>query len=93
MKHISHVIQEFSLSIIKRKKKCLHFLFHVWFLDDQLVLSLLDFSFPALSALPTTLTFLIQQICHEPEIQRKIQDEIDHVVGEGRAPNLDDRFK
>lgn len=36
---------------------------------------------------------MMQQICHEPEIQTKIQKEIDTVVGEGRLPNLDDRIK
>lgn len=64
-----------------------------FFSDDQLILSLIDFAFPALTALSTTVTFLIQQICHEPEVQRKIQDEIDHVVGQGRLPTLDDRIK
>lgn len=39
------------------------------------------------------MTFMIQQICNEPDIQRKIQAEIDQVVGQGRAPNLDDRIK
>lgn len=63
------------------------------YLDDQLILTCIDFAFPALSALSTTVTFLIQQICHDPEIQYKIQSEIDQVVGEGRAPTLDDRIK
>lgn len=61
--------------------------------DDQLILTCIDFAFPALSALSTTVTFLFQKICHDPEIQYKIQSEIEHVVGEGRAPNLDDRIK
>lgn len=52
-----------------------------------------DISLPALSSLPTTMTFLIQQICLEPEIQTKIQAEIYRVVGEGRLPTLDDRIK
>lgn len=65
----------------------------IFVLDDQLVLSLIDFSFPPFSALSTTVTFLFQLICHEPDVQRKIQSEIDRVVGQGRAPNLDDRIK
>lgn len=56
-------------------------------------MSLVDFSFPTLSTLATTITFLIQQILHEPELQRKIQGEIDDIVGQGRAPTLDDRIK
>lgn len=63
------------------------------FTDEQLILTCIDFSFPALSALSTTVTFLIQQICLEPEIQEKIQKEIDNVVGHGRLPTLDDRIK
>ncbi|XP_055296744.1 probable cytochrome P450 304a1 [Sitodiplosis mosellana] len=59
---------------------------------DQLILACIDFAFPALTALSTTVTFLFQQICHEPEVQRKIQEEIDHVVGQGRFPTLDDRI-
>lgn len=49
--------------------------------------------FPASTGLPATITFLLQQICHDPEIQRKIQEEIDDVVGQGRTPTLDDRVK
>lgn len=62
-------------------------------LDDQLILTCLDFSFPPLSALSATITFLIQQIFIQPEIQSKIQNEIDNVVGSGRLPTLDDRTK
>lgn len=67
--------------------------FHISFSDDQLTLACIDFAFPALTALSTTVTFLFQQICHEPEVQRKIQEEIDNVVGQGRFPTLDDRIK
>lgn len=67
------------------------FNFLILYLDDQLILTCIDFAFPALSALSTTVTFLIQKICHDPDIQYKIQSEIDQVVGEGRAPTLDDR--
>lgn len=49
--------------------------------------------FPASTGLPSTMTFLLQQLCHEPEIQRKIQSEIDEVIGRSRPPTLDDRVK
>lgn len=63
------------------------------FSDDQLILTCIDFAFPSLSAISMTVTFLIQQVCIDPNVQKKIQDEIDHVVGEGRLPTLDDRIK
>lgn len=68
-------------------------LFFILLTDDQLILTCIDFSFPALSAVNTVVTFLIQQICIQPEIQKKIQNEIDKVVGQGRMPTLDDRIK
>lgn len=61
--------------------------------DEQLILTLIDFSFPALSAVPATIAFLFQQIFLEPDIQQKIQREIDQFVGQGRAPTLNDRVK
>lgn len=61
--------------------------------DEQLLLICVDFAFPSLSALSVTISFLIQQIYIEPEIQTKIQNEIDMVVGGGRLPTLDDRIK
>lgn len=61
--------------------------------DEQLVLTCVDFSFPALSAVPATIAFLFQQMLLCPEIQQKIQNEIDQVVGHGRAPTLSDRVK
>lgn len=57
------------------------------------MMTCVDFAFPPFSALSTTMTFLVQLICHKPDIQRKIQEEIDRVIGEGRRPTLDDRIK
>lgn len=64
-----------------------------FFSVEQLIFTCIDLAFPASTGLPSTVTFLLQQICHEPEIQQKIQNEIDDVVGQGRAPTLDDRIK
>lgn len=61
--------------------------------DDQLVLTCIDFMFPSMSAIPSTLSFLFTQMQFNPEMQQKIHDEIDHVVGQGRPPTLDDRIK
>lgn len=62
-------------------------------IDEQLLMTCVDFGFPPFSALSTTMTFMVQLVCHKPEIQRKIQQEIDQVIGEGRLPTLDDRVK
>ncbi|CAB3239007.1 unnamed protein product [Arctia plantaginis] len=58
---------------------------------DQLVLTCVDYSFPAASAVQFTLTFLVERLLLQPEIQDKIHEEIDRVVGRDRLPNLDDR--
>lgn len=63
------------------------------FSDEQLIFICIDLMFPASTGLPSTMTFLLQQLCHEPEIQRKIQSEIDEVIGRSRPPTLDDRVK
>lgn len=58
-----------------------------------MVLTCVDFALPTLTTIPSTVTFLFQQIFQEPDVQRKIQAEIDRVVGQGRTPTLDDRIK
>lgn len=52
----------------------------------------MDFFLPVTSSVPQTITFLLQQLCHDPLVQQKIQAEIDDVAGD-RAPTLDDRAK
>lgn len=58
---------------------------------DQLVLTCTDYMFPTASAGETVLTLLIEQILLQPEIQVKIHEEIDRIVGRDRIPTLDDR--
>uniref|UniRef100_A0A1L8E4N0 Putative cytochrome n=1 Tax=Nyssomyia neivai TaxID=330878 RepID=A0A1L8E4N0_9DIPT len=59
---------------------------------EQLILLCADFFFPALTAVPVTIGFLLQRLLHQPEILTKMQKEIDEVVGSGRLPELDDRI-
>ncbi|XP_061391949.1 uncharacterized protein LOC133327408 [Musca vetustissima] len=61
------------------------------FNHKQFVMALIDFTFPAITNLGTTLAFLIQYFLLYPEVQKKMQKEIDTVVGPGRFPTLDDR--
>lgn len=51
----------------------------------------MDFSLPAVTAIPVQISLFFQWILLHPEIAKKIQNEIDANVGEGRLPCLDDR--
>nr|XP_033329530.1 probable cytochrome P450 304a1 [Megalopta genalis] len=61
------------------------------FSEKQLLMTLVDFMFPALSAMPSTITQLIKNMMHHPEAARKVQEEIDSVVGTGRIVTWEDR--
>lgn len=54
---------------------------------------MVDFFVPATANVENTVTSLFQLLCKHPEIQKKIHEEIDNVVGHGRLPTLDDRIK
>ncbi|XP_026737591.1 probable cytochrome P450 304a1 isoform X1 [Trichoplusia ni] len=58
---------------------------------DQLVLTCTDYTFPAASAVEFVLAMLVERLLLQPEIQDKIHEEIDRVVGRDRLPTLDDR--
>lgn len=51
-----------------------------------------DFFFPSLTAVPVTFAFLIQRFLLQPDALKKMQREIDELVGVGRLPELDDRI-
>lgn len=53
----------------------------------------LDFLTPSLVANSVAVTQVLQVLCKFPEVQKRIQDEIDNVVGQGTMPCLDDRVK
>ncbi|EDV49299.1 probable cytochrome P450 304a1 [Drosophila erecta] len=58
---------------------------------DQMIMGLVDFSFPAFTAIGVQLSLLIQYLMLYPAVLRRIQSEIDEVVGYGRLPTLEDR--
>ncbi|XP_017464536.1 PREDICTED: probable cytochrome P450 304a1 [Rhagoletis zephyria] len=58
---------------------------------EQFIMDLVDFSFPTFSATGAQMGFLIQYFLHYPEVLKRVQAEIDSVVGRGRLPTLEDR--
>nr|CAD7263016.1 unnamed protein product [Timema shepardi] len=60
---------------------------------DQLLMIGIDMVFPTASTLPSMITFTVLLLTQHPEIQEKVQNEIDTVVGRHRLPSLDDRAK
>ncbi|XP_063619467.1 probable cytochrome P450 304a1 [Cydia splendana] len=58
---------------------------------DQLILICTDYMFPSATAGESVIQILVEQMFLHPEIQDKIHEEIDRVVGRDRMPNLDDR--
>ncbi|KAG7307930.1 hypothetical protein JYU34_006546 [Plutella xylostella] len=58
---------------------------------DQLVMTCVDYTFPAASAVEQVLSFMVERLLLQPEVQEKVHEEIDRVVGRARPPSLDDR--
>ncbi|XP_029169957.1 probable cytochrome P450 304a1 [Nylanderia fulva] len=63
-----------------------------YFTEEQMIILIVDMIFPALSALPTTITHAIKHLMHNPKVMKKVQDEIDSVVGTGRFVTWEDRI-
>ncbi|XP_017868613.1 PREDICTED: probable cytochrome P450 304a1 [Drosophila arizonae] len=59
----------------------------------QFIMALIDFSFPAFTAVGSQLSLIVQYLMLYPEVTKRIQREIDEVVGCGRLPDLEDRQK
>lgn len=57
----------------------------------QFIMGLIDFSFPAFTAIGVQLSLMIQYLMLYPKVAQRIQAEIDEVVGCGRLPTLEDR--
>ncbi|XP_034936051.1 probable cytochrome P450 304a1 [Chelonus insularis] len=61
------------------------------FSEEQLIMVAVDFMFPALSAVPAVLGHCIKYMLHNPKVMKRVQKEIDDVIGYERLPGLDDR--
>lgn len=64
-----------------------------FFADDQLIMTCTDFFMPTSVSTPMVVAFFLRQMIFNPQMKRRIQDEIENVVGRSRLPTLDDRNK
>lgn len=67
--------------------------FYLYFAVQQLVMTCVDFLLPTFSTISAAVSCMVLRWCVEPSVLRRIQTEIDAVVGGSRLPNLDDRVK
>ncbi|XP_029663810.1 probable cytochrome P450 305a1 [Formica exsecta] len=63
------------------------------FSDDNLIVTLLDFFIAGTKTTTATLDFLFMQIANHQDVQHKLHEEIDVVIGPNRLPTLEDRVK
>ncbi|KAF5307363.1 hypothetical protein FQR65_LT07080 [Abscondita terminalis] len=61
------------------------------FTEKQLLWTIVDNFFPAPNIIEPSLSMLWVHLCMFPEVQVKVQEEIDRVVSRSRLPTLDDR--
>ncbi|OWR44462.1 cytochrome P450 CYP304F2 [Danaus plexippus plexippus] len=85
--HLRHFIDVYVKKMKEEEKDTKRSTFSV----EQLQLICTDYMFPAASAVQAVLTFLVERLLIQPEVQDRIHEEIDRVVGRDRMPSLDDR--
>jgi hypothetical protein len=53
----------------------------------------IDYLFPATTTVTSTLNFAMAFLVNYPDLQTKMQKELDDVIGRERLPTLDDRAR
>jgi len=61
--------------------------------DEQLAVTGTELLIPATTTVSSTLHFAMVVLLNYPEVQTKMQQEMDTVVGRDRLPTLDDRAR
>ncbi|XP_042856202.1 cytochrome P450 2L1-like [Penaeus japonicus] len=61
--------------------------------DRDLFILILDLYFAGSETVANTLTFMIFYLAAHPDVQRKLQDEIDQVLPEGTLPSMEDKIR
>lgn len=79
-------IDEFLQEMFTQKNK------NTVFSDDNLIVTLLDLFIAGVKTTTATLDSLFLQIVNNQDVQRKLHEEIDVVIGPNRLPNLEDRI-
>jgi cytochrome P450 len=63
------------------------------FTEEQLHVIGIDYLFPASTTVTATLNFAMVFLMNYPDVQTKMQEELDVVIGRDRLPTLDDRAR
>jgi hypothetical protein len=61
--------------------------------EEQLRVACMDYMLPATTTVTATLNFAVAFLLNYPEVQAKLQQELDTKVGRDRLPTLDDRAR
>lgn len=66
------------------------FLFFLLFLEEQIVQVIIDLFSAGMETIKTTLLWINVFMLRNPEAMKRVQDELDQVVGRHRLPSIED---